>query len=505
MLYNPLNKLDFKKLKKENKKRFRREIHGGKYLDLQGLKLKDIKNIDVEKLEKMASIMRGLIFATVETAQSGHPGGSSGKVEQFLGMTMSGVMAFDPLDPKNTGRDRVVWSAGHCTPGLYSGLTLIYESLKKSGKKFNKKKLNAILADDLLKFRKSDGPQGHVESYSPLADISTGPSGHGLPAAGGLAISHKSSGLDTNVWVFMGDAESEEGLSYEARNISHKVGLDNLIVSLSYNHFGIDGAIEEVISTPYINHWLGLGWNVIEIDGHNIMECIYAYKLAKAKVFRNGNPTVILAHTLKGKLYGSVENSEKSHGSPVKHEEYYRVMKNLGFDIPGKKGEVKKDIEVVLNHLDKKLAKYIVGRLEVGKKNIKTTKQLKSNIKKALGKRPLKSPTAIKKPTKLPKELIFQEGEEIATRKATQAFFDWMIKKSAFFYAGAGDLSKSVLTSKAEENYGLITRDNPYGRGIRYGIAEPNMAMMSTAMTADRLPGGYAPVSVFGTYGYLLL
>ena len=86
------------------------------YINIQGKKTPNIEGIDVKKLEKLAKVLRGLIFATVEAGQSGHPGGSSSKVEQFLAMTLGGVMAFDPTNPKNPVRDRLVWSAGHCTP-----------------------------------------------------------------------------------------------------------------------------------------------------------------------------------------------------------------------------------------------------------------------------------------------------------------------------------------------------------------------------------------------------
>jgi transketolase len=476
MSYNILNQEDFEKLKKDQPERFGHELKGGEYLNLQDLELSALDGIDVTKLDKAARIMRGLIFCSLEASQSGHPGGSSSKTEQFLAKVLGGAMAFDPLDPDNLGRDRVVWSAGHCSPGLYSGLSLIYESLKKVGQKFDVKELGAIMAEDLLKFRRKGGPQGHIENNNPLSDVATGPSGHGLSAAGSLAIVHKSSGLDTKVWVFMGDAESEEGMSYEARNVLNTMGIDNLIVSLDYNHFGIDGMIEEVVDSPYINHWLGLGWNVIEVNGHDVLELIYAYRRA-AIGFDNGHPTVVLAHGIKGKYYGKVANSEASHGSPAKHDEYVDILINLGFDIPGVQGEVMSDIEVVLSELDQELADYIVDRLEVAKKNIKPEKKLVGQMKKALAGRPMKNPIE------------------------TQAFFTWLMKETAFFWAGAGDLAKSVLTSKAEEVYGLINRENPLGRGIRYGIAEQNMAMMGSAMTTDRLPGGFAPVSVFSSYG----
>ena len=472
-------------------------MQGGEYLDLQGSKLENFPGIDVDKLQEAARIMRGFMFCALEAVHSGHPGGSSGKTEQFLAMVLGGQMAFDPLDPKNNGRDRVVWSAGHCSPGLYGGLSFIYESLRRAGIKFDAKAIDAVMPENLLRFRHPDGPQGHIESHYPLADLGTGASGHGLSAAGGIAIAHRSSGLDTKVFVFMGDAETEEGMSYEARNVLNTMGIDNLIVSLDYNHFGIDGNINEVIASPYINHWLGLGWNVIEVDGHNFLELITAYQKAR-EGFSNDSPTVVLAHCIKGKCYGAKENTADSHGSPAKSEEYLEIMKKMGFDVTGK---VEEDVKIVSEAITPELAKYIAERLEVAKTKIKTEAENVELMKKSLGERPLLNPIEIKRPGELPAELKFAEGTNVATRKATQAWFEWMMKQTAFFWAGTGDLSKSILMDKAEKAHGLITRENKYGRGIRFGIAEQNMAMLSCGMTQDRLPGGFAPVSAFSSYG----
>ncbi len=501
MPYNILQQEDLVKLKRVEPERFKYPIEGGQYLNLQNLELSGLDGIDTGKLEKAAQIMRGLMFCALEASHSGHPGGSSSKTEQFLGMVLGGGMAFDALNPKNPGRDRVVWSAGHCSPCLYGGLSLLYESLRKSGKEFDPKNISAVMPEDLVRFRKSDGPQGHIENYTPLSDIATGPSGHGFPAAGGLAISHKSSGLDTNVWVMMGDAESEEGMTYEARNVLNTVGADNMIVSLDYNHYGIDGDINEVVASQYINHWIALGWNVIEISGHNVLECIYAYRLAANKFFDNNSPTVVIAHTIKGRYYGKNEDTADSHGAPASSEEYVEIMEALGFDVPGKEGGVKEDIDFVLSSLDDELANYISSRLEEVGKKIKSEEELVKQMEAALSGRALTNPMEIKRPDELPDELKFEEGTNLATRKATQAFFEWLMKETAFFWAGTGDLSKSILTSKAEQVHGLVNRSNPLGRGIRFGIAEQNMAMMSAAMTADRLPGGFAPVSVFSSYG----
>lgn len=470
-----------------------------KHINLMGMDLKDIPDIDINRLKHLANIMRGFIFAAVEAGQSGHPGGSSAKVEQILALLLAENLAFDPINPKNSGRDRLIWSAGHCTPALFATNALIYECLRRTGRQFSEAVVRPVFPEDLIRFRHSDGPQGHVEAQYPLADYSTGPSGHGLSAAGGMAIAHKSCGLDTKVFVIMGDAESEEGMSYEARNVLAATGTDNLIVCLDYNHFGIDGPIEEVIGSPYVNHWSGLGWNVIEVDGHNLLELIYAYRLAR-QGFSNNLPTVVIAHTLKGKCYGAKENTAASHGSPAKHDEYIEIMKNLGFEIPGIEKETIKDIAVILEKISKEDEIYVASQLEKATKKIEIETKAVQKMVTYLPNRALVNPLTIKRPETLPPELIFKAGEKIATRKAASAWFKWLMQQSAFFYAGAGDLSGSVLLNNAENIYGEINEKNPYGRGIRFGIAEQNMAMMSCAMTQDILPGGFQPVSVFGTY-----
>jgi len=498
--YNILDKKDLNALMKKEPKRFKYVTEGGAYLDLRKLNLQPIKGIDEEKASHLARIIRGLAFAAIESINSGHPGGSSSKVEQVLSLLLSGEMAFNPLEPNHPGRDRVVWSAGHCTPLFHSLLSLIYECLKRKGEKFDIGKLEAFYPQCLIRFRHCDGPTGHVEANYPLSDVSTGSSGHGFSAALGLATLQKSNGLDTKVFVIAGDAETEEGMSFEARNLTRSLGIDNMIVSLDWNGFGIDGPISDVISAPYLNYWFATGWNIIEVDGHNVLELIYAYKKA-ADGFGNNRPTVVICHTIKGRYYGKLEGTADSHGTPLPHDEYVPMMKKLGFDIPGIDNEEIKDIEVVLSHLKNEDVDYFVERLMVGAKKVKPESELLEKMKKVLKGRPIADYKSIKRPDVLPSELVFEEGKPIATRKATEAFFKWLMGQTAFFYLGAGDLMKSILTGAAEQVYGVINPKNPLGRGIRFGIAEQNMAMMSTALTQDVLPGGFQAMSVFATYG----
>lgn len=502
MQYDILSESELNDLKKKQPKRFKYLAEGGFYLNLKGLKLKPVEGVDEKRIGNLARIVRGFAFAAIDGIKSGHPGGSSSKVEQVLAMLLSGVMAFDPMDPKNAGRDRVVWSAGHCTPLFHATLALVYESLRKQGKVSleDKDRLGAVFGECLARFRHCDGPTGHVESHYAMADTSTGSSGHGFSAALGLAALQKSCGLPAKVFVIAGDAETEEGMSYEARNLINTMGMENIIISLDYNGFGIDGPITDIVGSPYINHWFGPGWNIIEVDGHDILELVYAYKKAH-QGFENAKPTVVICHTVKGKYYGKLEGTADSHGTPAPHAEYVEIMKKMGFGIPGVEGEVKKDIDVVLSQLSAEDADYVAGRMEICKKNIKPEAELRQKMEEALKGRPMADYRSIKRPDVLPPELVFKEGESVATRKATEAFYKWLMGQTAFFYIGAGDLMKSILTGAAENVYGVLTPKNPFGRGIRFGIAEQNMAMMSCALTQDILPGGFKAMSVFSTYG----
>ncbi len=182
-MYNILNPQDLDNLKTKEPKRFQYLAEGGLYLDLRKLDLNPIEGIDVDKIGSLSRIVRGLIFAAINGIKSGHPGGSSSKVEQVLALLTTGVLAFNTLDPKNTTRDRVIWSAGHCTPLFFAVLALIYESLRCEGHQIDKENLGAVLPECLANFRHCGGPAGHVESHYALADMSTGSSGHGFSAS----------------------------------------------------------------------------------------------------------------------------------------------------------------------------------------------------------------------------------------------------------------------------------------------------------------------------------
>jgi transketolase len=362
--YNPLEKEGREALAASQPERFQYRAEGGAYLNLKGLPLEPLREIDEEKIASLCRIVRALGFAAVDGAKSGHPGGSTSKAEQVLTLLTSGVVGFDAWNPKHPGRDRLVWSAGHTTPLFHSLVALVYETLRRKGFTLTGEDAKAATyPEQLARFRRWGGPSGHVESYSALADTSTGSSGHGLSAGLGLAVLHRGCGLPTKAFVIAGDAETEEGMSYEARNVAATLGVRNLVVTLDYNTFGIDGPIFEALPAPYVNHWFAHGWNVIEADGHNTRELAYAYRLA-AEGFGAERPTVVVCHTKKGIGYGKLEGTGDSHGAPLPHGEYVEAVRKLGFDIPGKEGEVAADIAAIVGALRDSDSDYLMERLQ---------------------------------------------------------------------------------------------------------------------------------------------
>jgi transketolase len=499
--YNPLEAAGLEDLGKAEPHRRQYTAEGGSYLNLKGLALDPLPDIDEVKIARLCRVARALAFAAVDAAQSGHPGGSSSKAEQVLTLLLSGVVGFDAFRPKHPGRSRMVWSAGHCSPLFHAVVSMIYETLRRKGFSLRGEEARAVVfPEQLARFRRWGGPSGHVESHNALADTSTGSSGHGLSAGLGFALLHRSCGLDTKTFVIAGDAETEEGMSYEARNLAARQGLRNLVVTLDFNHFGIDGPITDVMPAPYQNHWFAHGWNVIEADGHNIRELAYAYRLA-AGGFGEERPTAVICHCIKGLEYGRLEDSADSHGTPLKHEEYVDAVRKLGFAIAGDAADPVADIRLIADGMEASDIDYLERRLRAAAANIPPEVELIGDMKAALAGRPLADYTSLRRPDPLPADLVFAEGSSVPTRKATEAWFAWAMRQTGFFYLGAGDLMKSILTGKAEQVYGVIDRQNPLGRGIRFGIAEQNMAMLSCAMAQDVLPGGFRPMSAFATYG----
>lgn len=271
-----------------------------------------MKITKVEALENIANDIRIGIIEQVYNANSGHPGGSLSCAD-ILSVLYFNQMNIDPKNPNANGRDRFVLSKGHCSPALYA-------TLAKKGY-FNKELLKS--------FRKIESNlQGHPDMKKvPGVDMTTGSLGQGLSAAVGMAISSKLNHDGYRVYCLLGDGEIQEGQVWEAAMSASKNKLDNLCAIVDYNHLQIDGSIENVAGLTGIREkFETFGFNVIEVDGHNIQELINAFNAAKHK---KGMPSVIIAHTIKGKGVSFMEEKAEWHGKAPNEEEYEQAINEL--------------------------------------------------------------------------------------------------------------------------------------------------------------------------------
>ena len=165
-------------------------------------------------------------------------------------------------------------------------------------------------------------------NYVSGVDMSTGSLGQGISCAVGMAITNKVDGNDHRVYALLGDGECEEGEVWEAAMAASHYKLDNLCAILDYNHLQIDGNIEDVISPePFMSKFEAFGWNVLVVNGHDFDELRNAFEQAKQV---KDKPTMIIAHTIKGKGVSFMENNYAWHGAAPNDEQYETAMKELG-------------------------------------------------------------------------------------------------------------------------------------------------------------------------------
>ena len=271
-----------------------------------------MKITNVEALKKISIEVRKGIIEAIYSAKSGHPGGALSCAD-ILTVLYFNQMNIDENKPNDLNRDRLVLSKGHASAALYSVLA-------QKGY-FNK--------EELKTFRKFKSPlQGHPDMKKlPGVDMTTGSLGQGLSACVGMAIASKLNKAGCKIYCILGDGEIEEGQVWEAVMSASKNNLDNLCVILDNNNLQIDGTIEEVGGMNNITEkFLSFGFNVLNIDGHNIESIIDAITTAKQT---KGKPTIIIAKTIKGKGISFMENKASWHGKAPSEEEYNKAIEEL--------------------------------------------------------------------------------------------------------------------------------------------------------------------------------
>lgn len=273
---------------------------------------KQLTQQQLADLKDQARQLRRHIIAMVTEAKSGHPGGSLSAADIVTVLYFS-QMNIHPENPKDPDRDRFVLCKGHAAPVLYSALA----------------EKGYFPVDELKTLRKLGSRlQGHPEmKHTPGVDMSTGSLGQGLSAACGMALAGKVDEKDYRVYALLGDGELEEGQVWEAAMFAAHYKLNNLTAFIDFNHLQIDGDVSKVMSPlPIPEKFAAFGWNVLEIDGHDLKSIHQAIEIAKTV---KDQPTVIVAHTVKGKGICKMENVAGWHGKAPSSEECIAFLQEL--------------------------------------------------------------------------------------------------------------------------------------------------------------------------------
>jgi len=269
---------------------------------------------EVARLEKIARELRTYNMMAIFAASSGHPGGTLSIMDIVAALYFK-ELRHKAEQPDWPDRDRVFWSAGHKAPALYVALA----------------RAGYFPLEDCMFLRQLGSPcQGHPH-YGDIGgiEISSGSLGQGLGVSVGSALAAKLDGAQYRVYCIMGDGEQQEGSVWEAAMSAGHFKLDNLVAIVDCNRLQIDGWTADVMNVePLADKYRAFGWQVIEIDGHDMGQILKAFEEARAT---KGQPTCIVAHTVKGKGVSFMENEAKWHGVPPNAEQFKQAFGELRF------------------------------------------------------------------------------------------------------------------------------------------------------------------------------
>ena len=268
--------------------------------------------MSIDELKQMAATIRCDIIDMICTAEAGHPGGSLSATDIVTALYFR-LMRIDPANPRWPERDRFILSKGHACPVWYAALA--ERGFFDKSHLGTLRRLGSIL-------------QGHPDMNKvPGIDMTAGSLGQGLSVGIGMALAGRLQKKDYHVWVVIGDGESQEGSVWEAAMAGAKWKLGNLTAILDRNNLQNDWYVNDLMPIePVVDKWRAFGWHVVEIDGHAMEEIVPALEAAKD---REDGPTLILAHTIKGKGVSFMENVCEWHGKAPCQEEADQALKEI--------------------------------------------------------------------------------------------------------------------------------------------------------------------------------
>jgi len=262
-------------------------------------------------LQTQSKILREDILSMITSAGSGHPGGSLSAIDIITTLYFK-VLRHRPTDPEWSDRDRFILSKGHAAPALYAALA----------------RTGYFPIEELITLRQLGARlQGHPEKGRlPGIEASTGSLGQGLSIGAGMALAGRLDQKNYRVYVLMGDGEVNEGQVWEAALFAAHYKIDSLTAILDCNRQQLDGWTKEIMNIdPIAEKWRSFGWHLIEIDGHDFNAILSAFSEAQTA----GKPTLILAHTTKGKGVSFMENNLEFHGMAPTPEQFQTAMAEL--------------------------------------------------------------------------------------------------------------------------------------------------------------------------------
>jgi D-glycero-alpha-D-manno-heptose-7-phosphate kinase len=253
------------------------------------------RSMTLTQLKAASLDVRKKTLIMLGDAKSGHPGGSLSATEILIALYMC-KMRHDPNNPNWEERDRFLLSKGHAAAALYTILS----------------KCGYIKEDELKTYRQINSRlQGHAEITVPGVEIPSGPLGIGLSEGVGMALAAKHDGRKHRIYVLLGDGELNEGGVWEAAMSAAKFKLSNLVAIVDKNGLQQEGSTSEIMPIePLVDKWKAFNWNVISVDGHNIVQVLSALDASE----KSEMPTVIIANTVKGKGVDFMEGKVEYHG-----------------------------------------------------------------------------------------------------------------------------------------------------------------------------------------------
>lgn len=265
--------------------------------------------IDYKKISKN---IRKKILKMIFNSQTSHIG-SSLSIVDILTVLYFKILSIDPKNPWSENRDRFILSKGHACASLYVTLAL-----------------RGFFSEEILNTYCLNGGilPGHSTVHCvPGVEVSTGSLGHGLSMGIGMAIAAKYENLKYKVFVLLSDGECNEGSVWEAAMFANHHRLDNLIAIIDYNKLQAFGRTEDILNLePFKDKWTAFGWEVKEIDGHNFSDI---EKTLSQVPFKKNKPSIIIAHTIKGRGISFMENQLSWHYKSPNKDQLEAALKEL--------------------------------------------------------------------------------------------------------------------------------------------------------------------------------